>query len=184
VCVVYNIIMKIIGISGSLRKDSYNRKLLVAFSRLLPTEFSFEMIEIGEIPLFNEDVERVGVPASATALCDAIRTADGVVIATPEYNRTMSATLKNALEWASRTKDGMWDDKKVLVMGATPGTLGTATAQYDLKRVLVYLNAHVFGQPEIMVGTIHDKMDADGNIIDQRTKDLLQKAADVFTSLT
>ena len=149
---------------------------------MLPTEARFEVAEFGEIPLFNEDVEKVGTPAAAAAFCAAVKAADGVVIATPEYNRGVPGGLKNAIDWSSRVK-GLWDGKKVFVMGATPGSLGTASAHYELVRIFTYFNAKLVGQPEVLIGGVYEKIDAAGNIIDPKTKESLQKAAEHFAGV-
>ncbi len=163
---------KIIAISGSLKKNSYNTALLNEIKTFVP---DLEIISIGDLPLFNEDLE-ANFPAAATALKQKIEAADAVIFATPEYNRSIPGVLKNAIDWASRPwGKNSFAGKQVLVIGASMGPIGTAVAQYDLKKVMLYLDAHVIGQPEFYLGTVQDKI-KDGKIVDQHTMDHLKKA--------
>jgi len=174
--------MKFIGFVGSLRKDSYNRKLMMAVAGIVPPEISFEFIEIGDVPMFNADME-ANFPPAALAVKEKIRAADAVIIATPEFNRTVPAALKNITEWASRPYgDNAFAGKKVMVMGTSTGNISTALAQYDLKKILLYLNAKLLGQPEIMIATAQTKFDVAGALTDEGTKTFLAKSLSEFIS--
>jgi chromate reductase len=167
--------LSFLGISGSLRKASLNTAALRAFGRLLPAHVAFEMAELSEIPLYDDDVRAAGYPAPVEALRAAIAAADAVVIATPEYNFSVSGVLKNALDWASRPPSQPFDGKPVAIMGASPGPVGTARAQYDLRKMLVFLNAHALNKPEVMIGTAPSKFTAEGELHDQATQDFLRQ---------
>jgi chromate reductase, NAD(P)H dehydrogenase (quinone) len=172
--------MHFIGFSGSSRKASYNRALLRAVAELLPTGVTFEMIEIGGLPLYDQDAE-TEFPQIVKDIKGKIRAADGIVIATPEFNRSFSGVLKNAIDWTSRPYgDSAWSGKPVLVMGCSMGAIGTALAQYDLKKVLLYLNCRVLGQPEIYIGMAQEKFDASGSLTDEGTKTFLSDALKTF----
>ena len=172
--------MKFIGIVGSLRSGSVNRKLLMAVASMLPADVSFEVAEIGDLPLYNQDSE-ADFPAAAKELKEKIRTADAVLIATPEFNRSMPAALKNVTEWTSRPhSDNVWAEKSVMVMGASSGHISTALAQYELKKVLLYLNARLMGQPEVMLALAQDKFDASGALTDDSARTFLMKSVALF----
>jgi chromate reductase len=173
---------KLLLISGSARKGSYNTALLHAFKEALPEGSTAEIAEYGDIPLYNQDVEGSAYPESAKALKAKIRAADGVVIATPEYNRSIPGYLKNMIDWTSRPYgDSAWDGKPVYVTGASGGAIGTALAQYVLKQSLAYLNARVPGQPELYFNFAADKL-KDGVLVDEETKGYVKKAAETFVA--
>ena len=140
---------KILAFSGSLRKKSINTGLLrsvVEIGKEIGIEIT--IADISVLPIYNQDLED-NYPTTITKLKEQIKNADGVIIATPEFNRTIPASLKNLFDWTSRPYgDATWTNKPVATMGATMGSLGTALAQYDLKKILLYLNARVMGQPE------------------------------------
>jgi chromate reductase len=170
--------MHVLGIIGSLRKDSYNKSLMHAFLAGKPAGIEMEIADIGTLPLYNEDLE-ASFPESATTLKKQIKKADVIIIATPEYNRTIPAPLKNAVDWASRPYgQNSFNGKKVLVVGASVGPIGTALAQYDLKKALLHGNAEIFGQPEFFVGNAGSKFDALGALTDEDTKNYIAKAWD------
>jgi chromate reductase, NAD(P)H dehydrogenase (quinone) len=173
--------MNIIAISGSLRKDSYNTKLVRAFAKLAPAGMQIEIMDIGVLPLFNQDDE-AAFPAAAQALKDKIAAADGIIIATPEYNRSIPGVLKNAIDWMSRPYgQNSFAKKPVLVAGVSMGKIGTAVAQSHLKQILVYLDANVIGQPELYLGPAQDIFDGEGNIADARAEELLTKALGILS---
>ena len=164
--------MKILGIVGSTRKGSYNRGLMNAFIEHKPEGVEMEVVEIGTLPLFDQDVEASAFPETAQALKDQIANADAVIIATPEYNRGMPGVLKNAIDWASRPYGkNSFAGKTVYVVGASVGPIATAVSQYNVKQVMLYLDAHVIGQPEFYVGLAGEKFDAEGTLTDASTKE-------------
>ena len=129
--------------------------------------------EIADIPLYNEDVKAAGLPPAVIRLQRAIASADAVLIATPEYNYFVPGVLKNAIDWVSRTDPQPFDNKPVAIMGASPGALGTGRAQYDLRKMFVYLNAHVLNRPEVMISAAQSRFDADGRLTDEATRKVL-----------
>ena len=149
---------------GSLRKDSYNRALAGALSKLAPPEFTFRQVEIGDLPLYNQDDD--GSPAaSVTRLKTAISEASGVLFVTPEYNRSIPGVLKNAIDHASRPYgQSAWAGKPAGVIGVSIGAIGTALAQQHLRNILAYLDMPTMGQPEAFIHAKDGLFDADGNI--------------------
>ena len=155
---------RIAVVVGSLRRDSLNRKLADAIVKLAPAEFSFKQVQIGDLPLYNQDDDANQV-ASVKRVKSEIAASQGLLFVTPEYNRSMPGVLKNALDHASRPYgQNAWAGKPAAVIGASVGPIGTALAQQHLRNVLAYLDVPTLGQPE---GFIHAKeglFDADGNI--------------------
>lgn len=177
----------ILGFAGSLRKQSYNKMLLNAAKKLAPELMQIDIFDLSKIPLFNQD-EEVNLPISVTEFKQKIRAADGILIATPEYNFSIPGVLKNAMDWASRPAgDNAFNDKPVAVMGATPYMLGSSRAQYHLRQTFVFLNMHPVNKPEIMVPYVADKFDVNGNLIDgataERLKEFLVAFSDWITRL-
>jgi chromate reductase len=165
--------MKFLGISGSLRAASFNTASLRAAMELLPEGVTMELAEIKDIPFYDEDVRTTGAPEAVTALQAAIAAADAVIIATPEYNGSVSGVLKNSIDWLSRTQPQPFAGKPMAIIGASMGVLGTARAQYDLRKILGMLDAHVLNKPEVMIGAAHTKFDAEGKLADQATRTFL-----------
>ncbi len=173
--------VKILSFAGSLRKQSCNRGLLQAALEVAPSNCDLEIFDLEGIPLYNQD-EEMKLPQSVVRLKAKVRAADAILIATPEYNYSIPGVLKNALDWGSRPYgDNAWDNKPVAIMGASPGIQGTSRAQYHLRQVFVYLNMHPLNQPEVMVGSAHDRFDAKGSLTDPKTR---QKIAELLTALT
>lgn len=173
--------MNIVAVSGSLRKGSYNTALLRAAQKLAP-DLNIEILNYDAVPVFNQDFEQAAFPQIVRDLRAKIVTADGVLLAVPEFNRTIAAPLKNFLDWSSRpeTEPSPWLQKPVGVLGASSGPRGASFAQYDVRRVMGYFNASVLNQPEFYLGNNKDKFDTDLNLIDERTLESLQKFLSVF----
>ncbi|NNE22418.1 MAG: NAD(P)H-dependent oxidoreductase [Rhizobiales bacterium] len=165
--------MNVLAISGSLRKASYNTALLRNASAVAPDGMSIDIATLNDIPLYNGDVDGADKPAAVLELAEAIRAADGVLIATPEYNYSISGVLKNAIDWVSRIDNQPLAAKPLGIMGASAGGLGTARAQYHLRQVFVYLDARVMNRPELFVGSAYAKFDSDGNLTDEDTRKFL-----------
>ena len=170
--------VRILGFAGSLRKQSYNKAILAAAVEMVSENTTLEIFDLEGIPPFNQDLERQP-PDRVKEFKSRIRAADAILIATPEYNYSIPGVLKNAIDWASRPYgDNAFDGKPVAVMGASVGTLGTARAQYDLRRSFVFLNMFPLNQPEVMVPVVQDKVDDNGKLTDEKTrkkiKELLQ----------
>lgn len=170
----------LLAISGSLRKHSFNTALLRAFEEHAPEGVTVEFAEIGNLPLFNEDAEN-DFPEVVTELKNKILRADGILVATPEYNRGMPGVLKNAIDWTSRPYgQNAWVGKPVYVMGASSGPIAAALAQYNAKQVFTYLNAFVMGQPEFYCGVAGSKFDESGTLIDDATREHVVSGLQAF----
>jgi len=159
--------MKVLGICGSLRKGSYNAMALRAAQKLVPQGMTLEIADISQIPLYNDDVRLAGEPAAVAALKAQIRAADAVLLATPEYNFSIPGVLKNTLDWMSRPPEPPFDGKVVAIMGASPGPVGTARVQYDLRKVLVFLNAFTVNKPEVFISNCASRFNAEGELTDE-----------------
>lgn len=165
--------IRILGIAGSLRKQSVNRALLSIVQERLPADVSLEIYPLDDLPIYNQDLEQA-LPASVEGLKSAIARSDAVLFATPEYNYSIPGVLKNAIDWASRPAGtSAWAGKPAAVIGATPGALGTARAQYHLRQILVSLDMPTVNQPEVMIAGARDKFDANGRLNDEKSHQLL-----------
>ena len=163
--------INILGIAGSLRRQSYNRSALRAARQLVPEGVTLDIFELDGIPGFNQDEEQ-NPPDKVVELKKRIRAADALLFVTPEYNYSIPGVLKNAMDWASRPYgDSAWSGKLAAIMGASVGTIGTARAQYHLRQVFVALNIFPINQPEVMIGNAAGRFDAQGNLTDEKTKD-------------
>lgn len=168
--------MKILALSGSLRKGSYNTALIQAAKELAPKDMEITFFDISTLPLYNQDLDEE-FPVSAQALKDAVTVSDALIIATPEFNRSLSGSLKNALDWGSRPwGNNSFAGKSVLVVGASTGTIGTAVAQQHLKQILLFLDMKVMGQPEFYLGGASQKFDERGTLTDEETRKYLAEA--------
>jgi chromate reductase len=165
--------LKILGISGSLRKASFNTAALKACAELMPQGMTMTYARIEDLPLFNQDVFDAGLPESAKRFRAEVTAADGVLIASPEYNFSLSAALKNAIDWASRPPNQSWQDKPVALFSASQGPMGGARVQYDARRILGQLWAHVLPRPEVFIGSAPSKFDALGRLTDEATRKFL-----------
>lgn len=172
--------MNILAISGSLRKESFNTALLHALQSLAPADMHIEIADISTLPLFNQDSE-AAPPREAQALKQKVAAADGIIFATPEYNRSVPGVLKNAIDWISRPYgQNSFAKKAVLIGGVSGGKIGTAIAQSHLRQIMLYLDADVIGQPELYLGPAHELFDGEGNITDDSTKELLVQALETL----
>jgi chromate reductase len=157
-----------------------NSGLIRSAIELGAEQMDINFINISGFPLYNQDME-AAFPEEITKLKKQIREADGVIIATPEYNRSIPGALKNMLDWTSRPYgDNPWDGKVVVTMGASPGSIGTALAQYHLKQILLYLNARLSGQPEFYVNNASEKFDKEGNLTDAKTREHIESLLKSF----
>ena len=177
--------MKIFGIAGSLRKNSYNRIVLKTASSLAPENAEFAIFDgLSDIPPFDQDNEATP-PDVVKNLKASIESADAVLIATPEYNYSIPGVLKNAIDWASRPYGkSAWEGKPVGIMSASGGMLGGARAQYQLRQVFVFLNMHPLNQPEVIIPHIQEKVDGKGNITDAHTKEKIGEMVDALIKWT
>jgi chromate reductase len=163
--------VRIPGIAGSLRRESYNRAALRAATKLVPEGAILDVFELDGIPGFNQDDEQ-DPPEKVVELKKRVREADAILFVTPEYNYSVPGVLKNAIDWASGPYgDSVWNGKPVAIMGASIGAIGTARAQYHLRQMMVFLNMFPVNQPEVMIGNAASRFDAEGNLTDETTKD-------------
>lgn len=174
---------QIVGIAGSLRQASFNRALLRAATELAPATLRITTHDLLAIPLYNGDVEAVEVPRAVLALREAVQAADGLLIATPEYNHGVPGVLKNTIDWLSRPpRASALNGKPAAIMGATPGVGGTARGQSQLRQAFVFTNTYAMAQPEVLVAKANEKFDASGTLTDQPTRELLGKFLAAFAA--
>jgi chromate reductase, NAD(P)H dehydrogenase (quinone) len=167
---------RILGIAGSLRRASVNKGLLRAAQEVAPQGVEIEMYDLADIPFYNGDVEAAGIPQPVLDFVDAIRRADAVLIASPEYNYSYTAVLKNAIDWASRPSvKNAWKHKPIALMGASGGQFGTVRSQLHLRQVFAsVIEAFVMLKPELMVNNASQKFDSDGNLTDDDTRERVE----------
>jgi chromate reductase len=166
---------RILGISGSLRERSYNTALLRAAAELAPLDVDIETFDLSAIPLYNDDVEAAGDPEPVAELRAVVAEADALLFATPEYNRGTSGVLKNAIDWLSRPALASvlrW--KPAAIMGASSGRGGTRRAQQQVRDALLYPGAVVLEEPEVLIPTAWERFDADGALVDPRSRELVR----------
>ena len=169
-------------IVGSLRKASLNRKMAHALAALAPASLKLEIVEIGELPHYNEDLE-AGIPPSWAAFRARIRRADAVLFVTPEYNRSVPGVLKNALDVGSRPYgSSVWTGKPGAVVSVSPGAVGGFGANHHLRQSLVFLDVPVLQQPEMYIGGANKLFDDAGQIAADTTRDFLKKFLDAFAA--
>jgi chromate reductase len=172
--------MKVLGICGSLRKASYNAMALRAAQKLAPAGMEITIADISAIPLYNDDVRAAGEPQAVADLKAQVRASDALLLVSPEYNFSVPGVLKNTLDWMSRPPEPPFDGKPVAIMGASGGPLGTARGQYDLRKILVYMNTFTVNKPEVFIGMAQTKFSTDGELTDEATKKFI---ADLLVSL-
>jgi len=168
--------IRILGFAGSLRLGSYNRALLRAAQELAPEGMVIEIFDLTPVPLYNADVEAQGDPEPVVAFKSAIRRADALLIACPEYNHGVPGVLKNAIDWASRPpRTAALDRKPLALMGASPGMTGSARGQSQLRQAFVFTNSYALPQPEMLVAHAQEKFDSQGILTDASTRDFLRR---------
>jgi chromate reductase len=176
--------VRILGITGSLRRGSYNQAALRAATLLVPENSEIDIFQLDGIPMFNEDDE-TRPPSSVLELKKRIRRANAVLIVTPEYNYSIPGILKNAIDWASRPHgDSAWSGEPVAIMGASPGAIGTARAQYHLRQILVALNVFPLNRPEVIIADAAHRFDENGHLIHELTKQLIQELLQTLVDWT
>ncbi len=175
--------LNVLVICGSLRKKSYNRALVRALPELSPPNMTLKDAPPWEaIPLYNADIQEAsGFPGPAEDLASAVRAADGIIIVSPEYNWSIPGGVKNALDWVSRMKEQPFKEKPVAIQSASQGPLGGGRMQYHLRMCMTYLNAFVFGTPEIFVGMAQNKFDKDTlKLTDEATRKIVGQQLEGF----
>lgn len=168
--------LNLVSICGSLRHGSYNAALQRALPELAPAGMTIRSLgSIGDFPLYNADTQAQAFPQPVTEMGAAIRKANGIIICSPEYNYSIPGVLKNAIDWLSRLPEQPFANKPVLIQSASQGVLGGARMQYHLRQVMVFVEALVFNRPEVMLAQAQNKIDANGNLTDQATRDLIKQ---------
>jgi len=165
----------ILGIVGSLRRESYNRSAMRAAAQLVPANAKIDVFDLDGIPPFNQDDEQ-HPPEKVVELKRRVRAADALLFVTPEYNYSIPGVLKNAIDWASRPYvDNAWGGKPAAIMGASTGSIGTARAQYHLRQVFVFLDVYAINQPEVMIANAAARFDTQGNLRDEMSEKLIRQ---------
>lgn len=176
--------LRVLGIAGSLRDQSFNRAALRAATALMPPDTVLETFDLRGIPGFSEDDEK-NPPQIVVDLKAKVRAADAILFVTPEYNYSVPGVLKNAIDWASRPYgDSAWNGKPAAIMGASIGNLGTARAQYHLRQIMVFLNMFPLNQPEVMIASAGNRFDQQGNLTDEPTKEHIRKMLQALADWT
>jgi chromate reductase, NAD(P)H dehydrogenase (quinone) len=164
----------VLGLCGSLREKSYNMMALKIAGELMPAGMKLKITSIGDLPLYNFDIQARGFPASVDRLRNEMAAADALLFASPEYNWSVSAPLKNVIDWMSRYKPVVpFEGKPAAVISATQGPLGGARGQYDLRRILDGLGVQWLRKPEIFIGMVQNKIDAEGKLLDEPTRKIM-----------
>lgn len=177
-------VIRVLGLCGSLRKGSFNRMALNAAEQLMPDGMTMTRHEIGDIPLYNADVEKEGFPAPVQALREAVAAADAILFATPEYNHSVTGVLKNVIDWASRPPDQPFNGKACAMFGASPGLMGSVRSQMHLRHICVFVNLLAVNRPEVMISQADKKFDAGGNLTDEIAKKFIRELLAGLADLT
>ena len=177
--------IRILGIAGSLRQYSFNRGLLRAAQEVAPGGVEIDIFDLSDVPLYNKDLDAAGPPQPVAALQTAVADAEALLIATPEYNTSMSGVLKNAIDWASQPfpNHGL-RDKPLALMGASPGRFGTARAQGDVRSVLTALGCYVLPKPSLQVGSAGEKFSVEGDLEDERVRQQVRELLEALEAWT
>jgi len=176
--------IKIVALCGSLRKDSYNKKLLYFTQTLLPEEMTMVIVSFENLPYYNEDLDMPDTtPESVKTFKQTLETADGILIVSPEYNYAIPGALKNALDWASRGNPSPLFGKPVSLIGATLGILGTARMQTSFLDFFRLMNMPLALRPEVLISQVHTKFDEAGNFTDEKGKQLIQQSLEHLKQL-
>ncbi len=173
---------RIAGLCGSLRAGSLNRQALQLAGEQLPAGHQLALLDWRDVPPFDADLLAAGLPAPVRRVREAVAAADGVLIATPEYNFSLPGMLKNLIDWLSRGDDQPFAGKPVAILSAATGPLGGARVQYDLRRVLLFVNASVLVKPEVFIGQAQTKFDADGRCTDAPTVQFVRTQMQAFAA--
>jgi chromate reductase len=170
----------IVGLCGSLRRGSVNRAALQLAGECMPASMQLDIVEWREVPPFDADVLAEGFPPAVEALRARIRRCDGLVIATPEYNFSVPGMFKNTLDWLSRGEDQPFAHKPVAILSASPGPLGGSRVQYELRKILLFVNAMVMVKPEVFIGGSSAKFDAASACVDETTRGFVTTQMQAF----
>jgi len=176
--------IRVLGLSGSLRRASYNTALLRASKELAPEGMEIDIYDLSEIPIYNDDVRLAGFPPEVERFREALRQADAVLIASPEYNRSVPGVLKNAIDWASRKPDMPFAGKPLAIMGVSNGALGAAFANHHLRQIFVFMDAVMVNGPEVLVGGAKERFDEAGRLTHEPTRDFVAAHLEKLAKLT
>lgn len=176
--------VKVLALSGSIRKGSFNTMLLHAAKEVAPAGMSIDIYDYTDIPFYNDDLRVAGYPPAVQKFRSAIAASDAILFASPEYNYSVSGVLKNAIDWASRAPNMPFDGKIGAVMGASPGVIGTARSQRDLRWIMSGLNVYMVNLPHIYVGGAAQKFDANGKLTDQAARDFIKQLLENLRDLS
>ena len=176
--------LKLLGICGSLRRQSYNSGALRAVASILPEGMTFAVTDIAPLPFYSADVEQTGLPDSVKTFRAEVMAADALIFAVPEYNFSLSGVLKNALEWLSRPPQPPAEGKPCAVFGASVSPLGTARGQFHFRHVCVSLNMIVVNAPHVDITNAKTKFDAESGLTDQPSLDSLRQLLNELKKLT
>ena len=176
--------IKLLGISGSLRAQSYNSAALSVVGSVLPQGMEFNVASLAELPFYNADVEQRGFPAEVESFRRKVAVADALIFAVPEYNFSVPGVLKNALEWLSRPPNSPTNGKPCAVFGASVSPLGTARGQFHFRHICVSLNMIPVNAPHVDITNAKTKFDAEGRLTDQASIDLIRQLVGELRGLT
>jgi chromate reductase len=176
--------IKVLGLSGSFRKGSFNTLMLHTAQELAPAGMSIEIYDYRDIPLYDDDVRMAAYPPVVQKFRAAIAASDAILFASPEYNYSVSGVLKNAIDWASRAPNMPFDGKTGAVMGASQGVIGTARSQRDLRWIMSGLNVYMVNLPHVYLGAAQQKFDAQGKLTDQAARDFIKQLLENLRDLT
>src|SRR6202021_2949187 len=176
--------MNVCVLVGSLRKASFNRMMANALISLAPSSMKLDIVEIGQLPFYNEDLETAASPAPWTAFRQCVKAADAVLFVTPEYNRSVPAVLKNALDVGSRPYGGsVWDRKPAAIVSSSPGAIGAFGAHHHLRQSLVFLNVPPMQQPEAYISHVDKLVDEHGELASDGPRKFLREYMQAFANL-
>ncbi len=168
---------------GSLRKESFTRRIALALAELAPPSLRLSLVEIRELPFYDQDLDGDAPPAPWTAFRDRVRRADAVLFATPEYNRSVPGVLKNAVDVGSRPYGkSVWSGKPAAVASVSPGALGAFGANHHLRQSLVFLDMPVLQQPELYLGNVGAAFDEGGKLVNEKVRELLRRFIEAFAA--
>jgi chromate reductase len=176
--------IKVLALSGSFRKGSFNTLLLHTAKELAPAGMTIEIYDYTDIPFYSDDIRVQGYPPPVQKFRAAIAACDAILFASPEYNYSISGVLKNAIDWASRAPNMPFDGKTGAVIGASQGAIGTARSQRDLRWIMSGLNVYMVNLPHVYLGGAAQKFDANGKLTDQAARDFIKQLLDNLRDLT
>lgn len=176
-------VAKVAVLVGSLRKESFSRKIARALEKAAAGKLDFKFVEIGDLPLYNEDLEGEGAPAPWKRFREEMRGVDAFLFVTPEYNRSMPAAIKNAIDVGSRPFNQMvWTNKPAAIVSGSLGTIGGFSASHHLRQSINVIGVHVMAQPEMYLAAWHNFLDENGEIKDEGAKKLVTRFVDAFAA--